>query len=82
MPIFNNKYILINIPGTDIDFLSDLFDKQFDSLLIGKDKKGRCLDHLPMDNIKINTTSRIFLNWVQFTKKSVIEFIRLYFSKT
>ena len=55
MPIFNNKYIFINIPGTDIDFLSDLFDKQFDSLLIGKDKKGRCLDHLPMDNIKINT---------------------------
>jgi hypothetical protein len=55
MPIFDNKYIIINIPGTNGDLISNLFDKQFDSLLIGKDKKGRCLDHLPMDDIKINT---------------------------
>lgn len=55
MPIFNNKYILVNIPGTNTDFISSLFDKQFNSILIGKDKKGRVLDHLPMDDIKINT---------------------------
>ena len=55
MPIFDNKYILINIPGTNGDFISNLFDKQFDSFLIDKDKQGRVLDHLSIDDIKINT---------------------------
>ena len=55
MPIFDNKYILINIPGTNCDFISNLFDKQFDSFLIGRDKQGRILDHLSIDDIKINT---------------------------
>tara|TARA_B110000444_G_C18704404_1_gene530582 strand:- start:343 stop:957 length:615 start_codon:yes stop_codon:yes gene_type:complete len=55
MPIFDNKYILINIPGTYCDTISDLFNKHLDSFLIGKDKQGRCLDHLSMDDIKINT---------------------------
>lgn len=55
MPIFDNKYLLINIPGTNTDFISNLFNNQFNSFLIGKDKKGRVLDHLPIDDIKVNT---------------------------
>lgn len=54
MPIFDNKYIFINIPGTTGDFMCNLFNKHFDSFLIGRDKKGRVLDHLPIDSIKIN----------------------------
>ena len=72
MPIFDNKYILINSPGTDSDFVSDLFNKQFDSFLIGKDKKERILDHLPIDDIKINTRIDSSTQFNYFT----ISFIR------
>lgn len=44
---------------------------------------ANALEVIPdINDIKINTTSRIFFSWVQFTKKSIIEFLRLYFSKT